>query len=232
MTGLRLGGLVWDLDATIERLRAIFEMEAEARRSQAAILESNYSRAVQNELYERAGDTVKTWEQMIRQKLEELILFPPQHSRHSSFLARFNQDSSYEKSIFVMTKFPTGSTPVDHELQTVIDAVRSSVGNCGYHARIASDREYHAGLWDNVELYLLGCSRGIAIVEDRHTGELNPNVAMEWGWMRAMGKPVYYLVEEGFSRERADWSGLLRSSFAWSNPLPAIEQAIRNWLAS
>ena len=119
---------------------------------------------------------------MIRQKLEALILFPPQHSRHSSLLAHFNQDSSYEKSIFVMTKFPTGSTPADHELQTVIDVVRSSVGNCGYHARIASDREYHAGLWDNVELYLLGCSRGIAIVEDRHTSELNPNVTMEWGW--------------------------------------------------
>jgi hypothetical protein len=42
---------------------------------------------------------------------------------------------------------------------------------------------------------MLARSRGIAIVEDRFNPNLNSNVAMEWGWMRAMNKPVLYLVE-------------------------------------
>jgi hypothetical protein len=49
----------------------------------------------------------------------------------------------------------------------------------------------------------------IARVEDRHRNELNPNVAMEWGWMRAMGKRVCFLRESGFKNFRADLGDLL-----------------------
>jgi hypothetical protein len=45
----------------------------------------------------------------------------------------------------------------------------------------------HEQLWDNVELYLLGCRRGIAIVEDKYLPELNPNVAMDWAGCGAWG---------------------------------------------
>jgi nucleoside 2-deoxyribosyltransferase len=70
----------------------------------------------------------------------------------------------------------------------------------------------------------------VAIVEDKVKSELNPNVAMEWGFMKAMGKPVLYLEEESFKERRADWSGLIRDPFAWDDPMPGIEKAITNWL--
>jgi hypothetical protein len=77
---------------------------------------------------------------------------------------------------------------------------------------------------------LLGCKRGIAIVEDKYLPELNPNVAMEWGWMRGMGRNVLYLVEKEFKRQRADWGGLIEAPFDWANPKLGIEKGVRDWL--
>jgi hypothetical protein len=225
---------VFDLDQVIEELRDLFEMEAKARRSLAALRKPGRSMAFQDEMNDVATDAIKKWEQLISKKLEELLRFPPQHKRHSALLPEFYKTAPYDKSVFVMTKFPAtkGKSKLDTELRAVIDAVIEGVSGCGYHARIASDKGYHSALWDNVELHLLGCSRGIAIVEDRYTKELNPNVAMEWGWMRALGKDVLYLVEEKFSHERADWSGLRYDSFPWDDPSSAIDEAITKWLPS
>jgi hypothetical protein len=114
--------------------------------------------------------------------LKELLAFPPYHVRHEHLLAQFHNTADFEKSVFVMTKFPDPkkAAPVDAQLAMVIQAVRDAVEVCGYVPRLASDNQYHGLLWDNVELYLLGCKRGIAILEDKYLPELNPNVAMEW----------------------------------------------------
>jgi hypothetical protein len=164
--------------------------------------------------------------------LREVIEFPPHHGRHEQVLAQFHDAGSFEKSVFVMTKFPDPkkNAAVDAELAAVIEAVRQAVEARGYVPRLASDLKYHNILWDNVELYLLGCKRGVAIVEDRYLPELNPNVAMEWGWMRGMGRDVLYLVEKGFAKQRADWGGLIESSFNWANPAFEIDAAVAAWL--
>jgi hypothetical protein len=38
--------------------------------------------------------------------LREIIEFPPQHIRHEHFLPQFHGVASFDKSVFVMTKFP------------------------------------------------------------------------------------------------------------------------------
>ena len=164
--------------------------------------------------------------------LRELVEFPPHHMRHEQLLAQFHGVATLDKSVFVMTKFPDPKKPgpVDAQLAAVIQAVCDAVQNRGYVARIASDNQYHPILWDNVELYLLGCRRGIAIVEDKYLPELNPNVAMEWGWMRGMGRNVLYLVEKDFKKQRADWGGLIESQFDWTNPGPDIKAGVESWL--
>ncbi len=109
------------------------------------------------------------------------------------------------------------------------------VVNCllmnGYHPRIASESRppYHAALWDNVEAYLFCCGNGVAIVEDQYKDEFNPNVAMEWGWMRATDKRVLYLLESKFKHLRADTQGLLAEEFAWDAPLQGIQAAITKY---
>lgn len=165
-----------------------------------------------------------------KDKLEEFRRFPPHHLRHFEFLRQLHQDGDYDRSVFIMTKFPEGDSEADTQLRQVIAAVAEEVRLSGYIPRLASDRRYHPMLWDNVELYLLGCARGIALVEDRYMPELNPNVAMEWGWMRGLGRDILFLVDDQFSHLRADWSGLLSAPFKWDDCRPGIHAAVSDWL--
>jgi hypothetical protein len=156
----------------------------------------------------------------------------PMPTLFKQYLTNFHAIADFEKSVFVMTKFPepASQAAIDLQLRAVIQAVIDAVRDCGYRARLANEQRFHAGLWDNVELYLLGSRRGIAIVENKYLDELNPNVAMEWGWMRGMGRDVLYLVEKDFGRARADWNGFIQDSFDWAHPVPDIAAAVRRWL--
>ncbi len=221
-----------DFDNALAALRIDILKLAQLEQERLGLLNSMLPPAMKDE---RDGD-LKT--DIERQRLRlvgvlrEMVNFPPQHLRHSQVLPQFHTVASFEKSVFVMTKFPDAKNPapINAQLDSVIQAVRNSVNARGYVARLANDNAYHPILWDNVELYLLGCSRGIAIVEDKYLAELNPNVAMEWGWMRGIGRNVLYLVEKDFKKQRADWGGLIESQFDWANPEPDIKTAIDGWL--
>jgi hypothetical protein len=52
---------------------------------------------------------------------------------------------------------------------------------------------------------------------------------MEWGWMRAMGKRVLFLMEDTFSRGRADWGGLRSWRFSWAEPREGVRKAIHEF---
>jgi hypothetical protein len=159
--------------------------------------------------------------------LRELVTYPPRYIPYAQPLKQFVTDAACEKSVFVMTKYPDGKDlKKDTELKRVIAAVTGAVKRAGFEPRLASSKKYHPNLWENVEVYLLGCCRGIAIVEDKFKKELNPNVAMEWGWMRAMGKKTLYLVEKDMKVLPADVNGLIKDRFDWDNPEPGVERAV------
>jgi hypothetical protein len=189
--------------------------------------------ALKDEQAQDLQDDIERRRKRIDRLLNEFVAFPPFHVRHAPFLNDFAAKGGVDKSVFIMTKFPDPKKPAvtDPQLQKVVDAVRAAVVANGYVPRVASDQAYHAQLWDNVELHLLACRQGIAIVEDKVLPELNPNVAMEWGWMRGLGRRVLYLVEKDFQKARADWSGLIESPFDWANPAPEIDVAVKNFLA-
>jgi hypothetical protein len=217
------------LESIINELRNLFEVGFRMRDGLEGI-----KRALQNPDYQEVVNLhtkqLIDWDELIKEKLKRLLSFPPCHSRHFSKLGIFHSVATFRDSVFIMTKFPEGESDADAELTKVINTVSQAIKISGFYPRIASGSDYHDILWDNVELYLLGCSRGIAIVEDKYKPELNPNVAMEWGWMRGMGKNVLYLVEDGFKRRRADWSGLLEHRFAWDNPEGGVLPAVSKWL--
>lgn len=131
-----------------------------------------------------------------------------------------------------MTKFPKASgDEKDEQLERILSTISAAIRGHDHVPRIARDSaRYHAGLWDNVELHLIGCRQGIALVEDRYLDELNPNVAMEWGWMRGMGKRVLFLLEDGFGNFGADLGDLLFERFSWNDPDSGIRAAIAKWL--
>jgi hypothetical protein len=159
---------------------------------------------------------------------------PDRHQAHFTNLRRFNDDGrgTYEDFVFIMTKFPDpqDARPEAGQLRKVIETVQTAVVARGYKARIAWERDYTRWLFANVELFLLGCARGVAIVEDKYLPELNPNVAIEWGWMTGMGREVLYLREKTFAHARADWAGLINYTFDWNDPNQDIELAVNKFL--
>ncbi len=172
-------------------------------------MKEDQDRFLANQLQEREHNTGETFRRILE--------FPPIHQRHHEKLQEFHDVAPFEKSVFIMTKFPNTDPrhqdDLDRQLTRVIDALKSAIRKQNFEPRLASDRKFHPLLWDNVELYLFGCKRGVAIVEDKYRPEFNPNVSIEWGWMRGMGREVLYLVEEDFDNERADTTGFLRDFF-------------------
>ncbi|MBW0000224.1 MAG: hypothetical protein JO015_14070 [Verrucomicrobia bacterium] len=176
-------------------------------------------------------DRLRSDQRNLEQTLEQFDRFPPRHHmRHQAKLSDLHQAGNYEASVFIMTKFPDKGSPEADRLTQIIETVKKAIKASGYVPRIAQGPKYYRWLWDNVELYLLGCARGVAIVEARYLPELNPNVALEWGWMVGMGREVLFLRESSFKHDRADWAGLLSSSFDWDDYEPAISTAIAEFL--
>ncbi|HKU73692.1 MAG TPA: hypothetical protein VJR02_07220 [Pyrinomonadaceae bacterium] len=221
-----------DLDDALAALKVDILRIAKLETERLELLNSPLNPAMKDERDSDLKSDIERQRKRMISVIQNVVEFPPQHTRHSPLLNQFHQIAPFDKSVFVMTKFPDPKKPaiMDQQLADVIDAVRDAVKGCGYVARVASDNQYHGILWDNVELYLLGCVRGIAIVEDKYLPELNPNVAMEWGWMRGMGRNVLYLVEKDFKKQRADWGGLIEAQFDWANPAPDIKAGVEAWL--
>ena len=178
-----------NLDDAFNVLSIDIQKLAQIQKERSDLLNSPLPAGLKDEREQELKQDLERQRTRVLKLLTEVIEFPPHHLRHAQQLGLFHAGAGFDRSVFVMTKFPDPkkAAPVDAQLTRILEAVRNTVQDCGYVARLASDKDYHGMLWDNVELYLLGCRRGIAIVEDKYLPELNPNVAMEWGWMRGMG---------------------------------------------
>jgi hypothetical protein len=182
-----------------------------------------------------ANNVIERFSRQAANRNAKLIRSAARHARlfeeHHTALERFYELAPYDKSVFIMTKYPEGTvTDDDRKLNRIIGTVQREVLAHGLTPRLANTKNFHQILWKNVEIYLLGCSRGIAIVETRYSNDLNPNVAMEWGWMRASGNDVLYLLEKKYRPHRADFEGFIWEEFDWDFPEDGIKAAIAKWL--
>ena len=221
-----------DLVKVASNLRVDFLKIADLERERNEVLNSDRSAAMKDEDAGQIEHEIARRRERIARHLEEFAHFPHWHARHAQLLDDFAKKGTYEDSVFIMTKYPDPKNPAvtDPELTQVIETVKVAIKAANYEPRVASDQDYHMQLWDNVELHMLGCRRGIAIVQDKVKAELNPNVAIEWGWMLGLDRRVLYLVEKDFKQERADWKGMSSSEFDWANPAPGIEAAVKKFL--
>ena len=100
----------------------------------------------------------------------------------------------------------------------------------GYLPLTADANRLDDYLGQNVEVHLLACRRGIAVLEEQYKPELNPSVALERGWLRAIGRDVLCLQEGAFRHQRADRVGLVVETFSWPAPEVRISTAVSRWL--
>lgn len=186
--------------------------------------------------------TIRTIDDGIKGHRKEIESLLELHEREPQRLVKYRDKlpdfykkrGTYETSVFIMTKFPAKDDAGDaaKKLQAAIDAVRDGIESLGFNARIAYEKDFEDWIWANVELFMSGCACGVAILEARYAPELNPNVAMEWGWMKGMGKPVLFLMEKSFPEKfkRADWSGLDPKTFNWDDPVKDINEHLKKFL--
>lgn len=216
----------------LKLLLALSSEMTKLNRTRKEYLNSGLNAADRAEKVDRLDHQLALVEKERIDVLHDLVLFPPHHLQYAQLLEQFDQTlkgqgKPYERRVFIMTKYCDGANAqLDAQLQTVIDTVKAAVVARGYHPQLAAETKLHQNLWENVECQMLACGRGIAIVEDRFNPKLNPNVAMEWGWMRAMKKPVLYLVEKSVAQVPADVAGLIQSRFDWDTPQATIPQLV------
>ena len=132
----------------------------------------------------------------------------------------------YERNVFIMTRFEAGN----RLLRELDEELRRALCRRGLNGVRADDDEYHDQLWQNVCVYMLCCASGVAVLEDRGANEFNPNVALEYGFMRALNKPTLLLKDIGFKNVRADIVGTLHGSFDITDIGGTLPGAIDQWV--
>lgn len=157
---------------------------------------------------------------------------PSGYAKLAESLEGFRRDTAmkcedYDRNVFLMTRFQT-----DNKQLAAIDvAIRTHLTTNGLRGHRADDKCYPAdrNLWDNVCTYMIGCKYGIAVLEDIVAAEFNPNVALEYGFMRALGKPTLLLKERRF-KARADILGTVWEEFDIFEIESSIGSAVARWL--
>jgi len=140
----------------------------------------------------------------------------------------FEDHPQYDHNILIMTRFVAGNRPLeilDQELRSIL--IENNINP------VRTDDKMYLGdrnLWNNVCVYMICCKFGIAILEDHVVNEFNPNVALEYGFMRALNKPALLLTDVGFHNLRADIIGTLREQFDIANIRETIRAPIEKWL--
>jgi len=140
----------------------------------------------------------------------------------------FDDHPNYDRNVFIMTRFVKGN----RLLEELDNKLRQVLRDHGLNPLRADDKMYmpDRNLWNNVCVYMLSCKFGISILEDRVADEFNPDVAIEYGFMRALNKPVLLLADAGFRNLRADIIGTLREHFDITDIVGTIRPPVEKWL--
>ncbi|MGH7305919.1 MAG: toll/interleukin-1 receptor domain-containing protein [Candidatus Rokuibacteriota bacterium] len=170
----------------------------------------------------------------VHQEIASLHL-PRGYEHLTQSVRAFRQDRPYESSVFVMMKFSDGLPPEQARLvDRIFEVIASALGAYGLFARRADQKQYESDLWNNLCVYMLGCQFGLAVLEDHGANEMNPNVALEYGFMKAHNRSVGLLREEKFKHDRADLIGKLVKRFRIEEGLvlneESLKRAIQDWM--
>lgn len=169
----------------------------------------------------------------------EGFMLPPAYHHLEKDMVVFHEACPFEKSVFVMMKFEDPKMePWQRQcVRDIFDTIRLELVRYQLTARRADEKTAASSgqLWDNLCIYMLGCKYGLAVLEDHVLSELNPNVTLEYGFMKGLGRRVGVLKEAGFKSIRADMMGTLVRDFSISShhivDKNSIEKAVNQWAA-
>ena len=145
----------------------------------------------------------------------------------------FKNEHDPSKTVFIMMKFQNGDSEKNEKLQNLYDTIQLELIKYRLDAVRADEKNYSMTdyIWDNLKVYLNGCNYGMAILENLYSDEINPNVAMEYGYMLAKDKKVLLLKEKSFTNIRADILGKIWDGFEFDD-MESVKKAIQKWMVN
>jgi hypothetical protein len=164
------------------------------------------------------------------------VVIPSGYEHLGPHVYELCQESPFERNVFVMMKFPEKLKMSERHvrlLEDIFEVVHSEAARHHLVARRADQKHYHEQLWENICVYIIASKYGIAILEDEVAEELNPNVALEYGFMKALDHPVALLQWTRFKHVRADLSGKLARTFEIKRGVlhrASLRKAAGDWL--
>ncbi len=151
---------------------------------------------------------------------------PEHHEYLKTFVEKLlTEHVNYDNNVFLIMRY-TDEPPFADILATL----RNSCANDGLTLLRADDREYTADLWDNVMTYMYGCASAIAVFDEVNSREFNPNVAIEVGFMLALGKPVLLLKDQAIEAMPTDIVGKTYRPFNTYDLSSSIPPQVQKWI--
>lgn len=144
-----------------------------------------------------------------------------------NLLNRFTDDHpAFEKNVFVAMRFR--SAP---HFAEVYSAIKEGLASYGLKTHRADDKVYplDGDLWNNVCVYMFGCKYGICVFEEMDEREFNPNVPLEYGFMRAMNRQVLLLKEQRMPKMPSDITGKLVKTFNMLDIDASVKTQVAMW---
>lgn len=154
------------------------------------------------------------------------IDLPDDDAHLARFLEPFFQDHpDYACNVFLMMRFDETD-----QLSAIAQAIRETGRDAGLEVLRADDKQYAPELWDNVAVYMHGCAAGIAVFDEINARDLNPNIALECGFLMCQHKPILLLKDQAIAQMPADIIGRLYRSFNSYSIDETIRPQVQKWI--
>lgn len=134
---------------------------------------------------------------------------------------------AYERNVFVAMRF---TETAQHA--AIWTAISNTLAEYGMRAHRADTKVYPQDddLWTNVCCYMLGCKFGICVFEQIDSRDFNPNVQIEYGFMRALDKRVLLLKDSRQPDMPTDIVGKVYKPFDSYQIADSVSGRVRSWV--
>jgi hypothetical protein len=152
----------------------------------------------------------------------------PGYKSLQPLLDSFSRDHpDFEKNVFIATRFRSGK-----QFSEIHQAVKTGLAKYGLIGLRADDKTYptDGDLWANICVYLMGCKYGVCVFEEIDEREFNPNVPLEYGFLRAINRQVLLLKDQRMPKLPTDMTGKIYRHFDSYNITETIRQQIGEWI--
>jgi len=142
-------------------------------------------------------------------------------------LDRFSEDHpEFGKNVFLAMRFRSTK-----QFLEIHEAVKSGLARHGLKGFRSDDKTYppDGDLWNNICVYMMGSKFGVCIFVEIDDREFNPNVPLEYGFMRAMNRQVLLLKDIRMPKMPSDMTGKLYRNFDTYNITLTIHEQISQW---